>query len=421
MAKPTKEVHSILIRIMRKAAPGPGNWASQEDLLHLEEWYGQACSFHSVTTLAEAAQLRVITWENHRGGGLAIESKMRELDIAVGRTKHLDRLIWWANWRKTAVVQTLFENRAELEGRGITVGQILQNQIDKTDKGPKDWTPKGIQKAKGSFQRNVRTAIKNKNKDTAIDRVRDKIVRWELPPNHRTAAERALRHLRGLKGGVAPRVSAAVLSTIWNRWCTARRHQCRHTIHNRCLLGCPGHAEDSIEHYARCPVVKEYHARALRIREEWLLPGWVGTEFGMSEDKKTLYAVGALAVYTTTNQARHTGKLSREEALHALVQAGKEAVVGHEQSMEVLRTVGAIGNGKAPDSKRGHYTKKGQKRGREVGYSNKGTVTRAAGNPEGEHRSLRSRFGQRVRQDYESRAIESGPCQSIESPQQGKL
>ena len=49
---------------MRRVAVGPGNWASQEDLWHLRECYGQAKSFRSIRIAAWSAQVRAATLED---------------------------------------------------------------------------------------------------------------------------------------------------------------------------------------------------------------------------------------------------------------------------------------------------------------------------------------------------------------------
>ena len=107
------------------------------------------------------------------------------------------------------------------------------------------------------------------------------------------------------------------------------------------FIGCEGFAEDSIEHYCRCSVVKQFHAETLNIHEGWLLPGWCGAEPEMQEERLVLMAIGVFAVYTVTNEARHEGRFAQEQALNALGQACKEAVIGHQKSMQVLKKFGS--------------------------------------------------------------------------------
>ena len=67
-----------------------------------------------------------------------------------------------------------------------------------------------------------------------------------------------------------------------------------------CVFGCPPAAEDSLEHYCRCPVLRAAHHRHLRLlppREGTLLQGWLlGAESGTAADS-TRWALGAYASY----------------------------------------------------------------------------------------------------------------------------
>ena len=75
IAQPTDEVRMAVSRAMRKAALGPGNWVDNVDPTHLSKWYGQTISFHDIDVLAQAAQLRMATWENYTAGGIQVVQK----------------------------------------------------------------------------------------------------------------------------------------------------------------------------------------------------------------------------------------------------------------------------------------------------------------------------------------------------------
>ena len=68
----------------------------------------------------------------------------------------------------------------------------------------------------------------------------------------------------------APRLIGAMFSTLWNRSNTSRRNQGRNGGCCRCKLGCPygPGAQDSIEHYACCPAVREFGRRKLRLEPQ---------------------------------------------------------------------------------------------------------------------------------------------------------
>ena len=64
VASPSEEVLGAEAWALRRAAPGPGNWATQEDLRGLKEHYGMPRSFGSVADMARACQMRVACLEN---------------------------------------------------------------------------------------------------------------------------------------------------------------------------------------------------------------------------------------------------------------------------------------------------------------------------------------------------------------------
>eukprot|EP00959_Pyramimonas_sp_CCMP1952_P054540 1140117-Pyramimonas_sp.AAC.1 len=62
-----------------------------------------------------------------------------------------------------------------------------------------------------------------------------------------------------LRTATPPCVRAALLRTWFNGWCTGRRFQQQRA----CIFGCA--LDDSIEHYARCPVVRDFARRRLAL------------------------------------------------------------------------------------------------------------------------------------------------------------
>ena len=115
----------------------------------------------------------------------------------------------------------------------------------------------------------VRVSVEGLRKKEPYDeehRMRHKLQRWNLMVLPRWAATRALDRLNYLHKHAPPRVSAAALSTLWNRWTTARRFQ----FFSPCCLGCSDTAADSIEHYAHCPLVRRAAETELRLQlREW--------------------------------------------------------------------------------------------------------------------------------------------------------
>ena len=166
-----------------------------------------------------------------------------------------------------------------------------------------------------------------------------KLARWSVPP--RIIADSA--RLRGLRSIVAPRVTAAVFSTLWNRRTTARRFQNRASPDDKCVLGCGGRAEDSIEHYARCRVLLEFARRRLNVQfyDDGALTYWMMTTPSAdqnNEETRTLTAIMVYAAYRATNEARAKGRVNEAMAKQMLDQYVHEAVRGHAASMRIVDT-----------------------------------------------------------------------------------
>ena len=195
-----------------------------------------------------------------------------------------------------------------METLGITTEQI-KTTLARGAEQP--WTPKRVAAIKKGFQRLVRSRLLDLHCPDAETRMRHKLARWRFDGVPRIQAERAVRHLSALQPLVPPRVVAAVFSTIWNRWTTARRFQKRSSPENRCVLGCGGNAEDSLEHYGRCQVLLNFARRNLNLRFDTgdTLPYWMLVTADerindSSPDVQVRIAVLVYAAYRTTNTAR---------------------------------------------------------------------------------------------------------------------
>ena len=82
------------------------------------------------------------------------------------------------------------------------------------------------------------------------DAAQDDAMGGDMFPGRRAQRATGLLHLLGPR--VPARVWAAVWRTLWNGWATNRRMQGQGAV-QRCIYGCS--ADDSIEHYAFCPVI----------------------------------------------------------------------------------------------------------------------------------------------------------------------
>ena len=159
------------------------------------------------------------------------------------------------------------------------------------------------------------------------------------------------KRLSQLKDRVAPRVASACFSTIWNRWCTPRRFQRRGSPLNFCLLGCPGLAEDSIEHYARRKIVRRVADRFLALSQQLTvgIDHFMLSSEDLKDDTEVLVCIAILVygTYTATNilRARGPTRIQLDEAFKLLKQSCRNGVMGHSSSSRLI--VGIWGNGRA--------------------------------------------------------------------------
>ena len=288
-----------------------------------------------------AAKMRVLLCED--GGGLRVEERAEELKALMEDTDFMGRRIHWQRWYDNSFLLQLDRTRAHLQTLGLPPCTILR---EVSGGAPRPWTREVETRAKRTTQRFAYQALLRQAGATSGRRMEDKIDRWHLPGHQPTVADRIISNMRALRPLVPPRVQAAVFSTLWNRWATARRFQVRGTP---CLLGCSHpQGEDSIDHYMECPVALHAAAGKLRLhlgaqtaRRCLMLadvPNHVTDERSL-QSWLTRCAILVYAVYRTTNTARHRGMMDYRVATQALKEAMYEGTRGHSRAMRCVDTV----------------------------------------------------------------------------------
>ena len=361
---------------LRKTHKGPGEWASPDDLWRLKEHFGQSASCQSVYLTAKASQLRVRVWDpactaDH------YQRDVRELRQSLQHPRHLHNRIRWDDWYSRAFAITLEDNLQWFTHHICPIGDICNSLDDPHDdhvhngEGNDDEalvdgggtatqttnrsnTRAPPQRPQDSFQRRAYQKLLTHYAPHPSYRIRHKFLRWDLqnaathPPPPGTScrcntpawqARRALAHLQLLPKLVPPRVCAAVFSTLWNRWCTCRRYQQRHSPHNRCVLGCGGDAQDSIEHYCRCPVTKHAMERKLNMSPStfahlhtFLLCNANIRTYG----DLTSVALLIYAIYNATNHYRHKPPTQDTDIHDAVAQWLREGAKRHANATKVF-------------------------------------------------------------------------------------
>ena len=156
------------------------------------------------------------------------------------------------------------------------------------------------------------------------------------PGHYSLAIKRRPRKLGEL---VHPRVHAAVFSTLWNRWATQRRFQRRLSIENQCVFTSSRTAEDSLEHYCRCPAILRVarHMVHFEYPAEQALNIWALNSAWLDDDDNmrglSLLVYGA---YMGFNSFRHEGVSGVEQAVQCITQHARQGAMGHTLCMEYL-------------------------------------------------------------------------------------
>jgi hypothetical protein len=334
LEEPPAETYRIEKRALFRAATGPASWASPEDLWHLKECYGQARSFRSVRMMALASQARVAAVENLTVRGRCLKVRAADLDELLIKGEFIGRRMIWKDWYQRSHVFVLRNATEQLSEQGIKLERIMW-ELRRTN--PSVIGAEPARPLSANLQKTIAKHLIAAGKPDAEDRVRDKITRWKLqgPPAH--VSRRILGKLSRLGHLVTPRVAAACLSTLWNRWTTARRFQKRCRRENRCMLGCGGGAEDSIEHYSCCSIVRTVGAGYLRLWTDIGLSTFMLADARIQDDDALIcVAILVYATYRSTNLFRPMGGADPSVAKDAMEQFCRDAVDGHALSRKIL-------------------------------------------------------------------------------------
>ena len=122
---PPAEVYEAEKSAIAKLLPGPFDWCTVDDAFHLSTNFGQHRAFPSLRFITEAAQRRVIQYENREHGGLGVRAKAAELRKAIRESNFAERKAVWGLWFDDGPTMTLERNKTKLDEMGINSALIL--------------------------------------------------------------------------------------------------------------------------------------------------------------------------------------------------------------------------------------------------------------------------------------------------------
>ena len=161
---------------------------------------------------------------------------------------------------------------------------------------------------KRNFQACALRQLLRSDRHDAENYLRTKLRRWHerdrLITPIGTLTRRAGLKLTKAFTLVTPRVAIAMFRAWLNAWCTARRFQDRC---KRCVFHCDGAgAEDSLEHYAHCQVVRDFARKSLQLPDSSVgrTCALLCLNRDVSDEIYTLQLLLLYAVYSATNSLR---------------------------------------------------------------------------------------------------------------------
>ena len=350
LAIPPPSIFLQEVAALRSVLPGPGHWIEPRDAFALKESFGQLHSFKSLQGMAVAAKLRVKFTHDQLGNGPeasrpALSIRTMAYNLRQLCVDNIRRAQKWNSWYQSAFAKVLDDNE-----RGFSQQCNLSvEDIRASIAGPRPWNTRAEEKQRKCLQKTAYKYYMESIRENGCNRLREKLTRWTeckgnaigsgIPGNIGEVAPRIHRNLMTLHKFLPPRMCAAVLRLLFNGWSTHRRFQNRGLDTNRCMLGCPGEAEDSIEHYCRCPAVKHIQMTKLRVdvSSELALSFWSLNMCG-DEDSLTAAAMSIYATYMATNHYRHSRRASStERAQDAMKQYLIQGCFGYPKVGKFLR------------------------------------------------------------------------------------
>lgn len=312
---------SVERRLVAVLFPGPGSWLPLEVAHHFPA-LGLRRAFTDIRMTAWAAQLRVAQYRGRDRESLHIASRARELRAALQRSGEVVALVVWRDRFESGYILQLQRARHDARMAGVTVESVLAAILQRAG-GP--LTAQDARRCCQGFQREARRQL-CPAPEAALDTVfRWRLARWPTGLCPRLLLERSRVGLAIVGRLGAPRLVATLLRANLNGWVTGRRFEAG----GSCGFG--RGAEDSVEHYARCPHVWQIGRARLRLQRpgtpEADARAFLGLDRDVPDDLRRRRALLVYGVYAYLNGRRFQA-IRVDEAASFVWQAIKNAARG---------------------------------------------------------------------------------------------
>lgn len=311
-------------KVLRRLAPGPGNWITPADATHLHSSYSFVCSFQDPRWTSLAAKLRVIATMAQD-----CDQKRRVFEatqIEYGRRP-------FPEWHKNCFYCVLARSGDLLKQHGITANQV-EARRSRSDKNC-------------SFQSAAEVLISEKLGKSyfAEARVRQKLIPWKVTGVPAHLERRVFMNLALLSQWCPPRVMAVYFKSIWCGWVTdVSMKGLRKTQGlgiRPCVLNC-GWDDDSVFHYGRCSVYWHFlslpRSGGLGLPATWRSSNAFLLLDDVRPEDKVRLALGMYALHRTVQYLRHHPDSHAQPI--ALLKAFLHKAHGGSKSSMLLRPAG---------------------------------------------------------------------------------
>ena len=296
------------------------------DLFCLKAWYGSHFAFPSMRLTALAAKLRVFRLED--GDFLA-----RKADLLEGIAFGEHRCAEWREWYWSCLSMVLCDSSQEASALGVS-SRAVDTRIQSMHPSATASVRRKL------YQKTAYAMLLPVQSDNPENRMRHKLTRLNLSDPIGNVTRRALRRLSNAFRLTTPRVAIILFRSLWNGWCTARRFQ----EEGSCVFGCPGEAQDSIEHYAFCPVQVSFARDRLHIPAQHTaaVQSFLVLGHNLDDTLQTMLLLNLYCCYSARNAIKNHVEPRAQQNLHeCMLQFAHQGTFGHSASQRVLASSGA--------------------------------------------------------------------------------
>ena len=222
---------------------GPGNWIPPKLMENLSH-FGFRTQLHCMHSTALASKIRVAL-------NTKVNLNLLYTDVGLLLQRYIDcntqEHPHW-QWHTNIFVVNLHHARKQFYDMGGSIPDTLDEKGARQRRGIQKKITASLQMLRPSHLPALHEALRNR------------LTRFKIGVLEGYLAPRAIRRLQHLAAHAAPAVTAVYLRTLLNGWATHRRMRSMQDLNLEACCPFCRRAEDSIEHFAHCTLIREQYA-----------------------------------------------------------------------------------------------------------------------------------------------------------------